>query len=179
MTDDRVNTNWRQAVEALPSNSAVVVRAWTAAMRQERASAIAPIARRKGIKLIIADDLALAIRQRADGVHLPEARSHLALAIRRTWPRLLVTAAAHGPKGLVKARFGKANAAVLSSAFASQSHPERQAQPLVQWGLARHCTSMHVVALGGIDATTASKVISLKANGLALISAWLTTDATL
>ena len=54
-----------------------------------------PICAARRIKLLIADDPGLALRMRADGVHLPQRRASKIAALKALHPRWLVTAAAH------------------------------------------------------------------------------------
>lgn len=172
MTDDDRDADWRDAARTLPPGAALIVRARDPVRREALARTLRPIAQRGGICLLIADDLRLAIRIRADGVHLPGARALFGASIRRSWRHMLITIAAHSVAGLRRAAMGRADAALLSGAFASGSHPGRAVSGLSNWGLAKVQAASPVIALGGIDAANASRLIAMRADGIALISAW-------
>lgn len=173
MTDDRREADWLEAVRALPRNAAVIVRTRDPARREALARDIMAVAKRKGVRILIAADLGLAIRLRADGVHFPEASSARLSWVRQINPKLILTVSAHGPKGLVQAHRLKAHGAFLSPLFATASHP--MAAPLgpVRWGLVSRSAGIPVLALGGVTAGRASHAVALGATGIAVIGAWI------
>src|SRR4051812_37093503 len=61
----------RAAVMTLPRGSALVLRHYDAAGRQDLAQDLAVLCRRRGLALIVAGDWRLAARVKAAGVHLP------------------------------------------------------------------------------------------------------------
>lgn len=72
MTDDTREADWAEAVAALPRGAAVIVRHREPHAREALARRLRAIARAQGVKLLVADDPALAVRVGADGVHVPE-----------------------------------------------------------------------------------------------------------
>ena len=90
------------AIARLPRGAGVIFRHYGAKGRDELGAAVARACRARGLVLLVAVDAGLALRLRADGIHLPERALHqLRHLNRQGW---LVTAAAHGGMGLRRAR---------------------------------------------------------------------------
>jgi thiamine-phosphate pyrophosphorylase len=166
MTDDVRLPDARAATLALPPASLVIVRARDAGQRAARARALQPIARRRGLILLIADDAELARRIGAHGVHLPEARAHLAGSLRARNPQWLITSSAHS---LRAALLSQADAVFLSPVFATQSHPGASSLTATRARLMARQVKTPLFALGGITAQNA--VLLCGFSGLAAISA--------
>ena len=69
---DRRLTDPLAAVAAMPKGTGVLVRAPTAQALAVLAEAVMPVARRRGLTVLISGDWRLAARVKADGLHLPE-----------------------------------------------------------------------------------------------------------
>ena len=137
---------------ALPRGAAIVYRAFGSADAAVTGARIAMVCRRRGIRLLIGADEALARRLRADGVHRPERDVGRRGVSKRTW---IVTAAAHAPAALTRAAAAGIDAAIVSPVFPSDS-PSAGApigvRRLRAWvGAAR----LPVYALGGVTVQTA------------------------
>lgn len=130
----------------LPRGSGIVYRSFGAADALVIARALARICRRRGLILLIGADAKLARRCGANGLHVPER-----LVQKSGKPaHRLITAAAHGPKALQRARRFGAAAGVLSPVFASRSASATLALgPRYAAALARSA-GLPVYALGGI-----------------------------
>src|SRR5258708_34107933 len=74
MTDENRIADPVGAAEVLPKGAAVILRHTDPAMRAKHAEALARLAARRGLLLLIANDPELAMRVDADGLHLPESR---------------------------------------------------------------------------------------------------------
>ena len=72
MTDDARDVDWPLAVAALPRGAAVIVRHREAKARGALATRLKRVCAARGILLLIANDQNLAMRVRADGVHIPQ-----------------------------------------------------------------------------------------------------------
>ena len=157
------------AAQRLPSGSAVLLRDYELAEREVLARQLADVARRGGLKLLIAGDADLAIRVGAAGVHFPQARAGEARRWRhrRHW---LITVAAHSRQALRQAAMCGADAALLSPVFATASHPERRPLGPQGFNLLATRTPLPVYALGGIDRHNATRLVSGRAAGIAAIS---------
>jgi thiamine-phosphate pyrophosphorylase len=193
LTDDERLPDPAAAVRKLPrggsscrlrARAAVIARARNPHELEILVRAIAPICRRRGVALIVANDARLAHRYGADGVHLSEERSRggnlasLALPRRgsRGRQRLLLTGAAHSFPALLRAVRIGADAVLLSPAFATESHPDARPLGIIRFAaIVRAARRMKIrtplIALGGVTAGQAQRLTQAGANGLAAIGA--------
>jgi thiamine-phosphate pyrophosphorylase len=162
----------------LPRGAGVVLRDYApgipAVVRTTAALRIRRACRARGLRLIVAGDVRLALRIGADGLHLPEwmlirgdslARRAARPGIRR--PGFIVTAACHSLRALrAAARFG-ADAAVLAPVFATPSHPESPALGAGRFAYMTHAAGIPVYALGGIGTRTVRRLAGSGAVGVA------------
>lgn len=149
--------------QRLPRGSAIVYRAFGADDALAVALRLRAIARRRGLKLLIGADEALAARVGADGVHLPERLAHRAARIRARHPGWLITAAAHSPR----AARAKVDAVVVSAIFPSNS--ASAGEPLGPLRLAQivRLSRGPVYALGGVNSATAARLLATGVVGIA------------
>lgn len=154
------------AATALPRGSGIVLRHYRLPLADRAAmlDALRPLARRRGLLLLVADPWPGA---RADGVHLP-AFHHLPMHRRFG----LVSAAAHGAGALRRAARAGAALVFLSPAFATASHPGAPGLGPLRFGLAARGARVPVVALGGMDARRAGRLAPLGAYGFAAVTAF-------
>lgn len=143
--------------------------------RQEQAVALRGLTRQFGARLIVNDDLDLALYCEADGVHLGEADGGLAQARARldaAAPGRILGASCYQSLDLAEAA-AKAGADYIAfgSFFASPSKPlaRRAAPSLLAAGKAK--TGLPVCAIGGITPTNAGELVAAGADLLAVISA--------
>jgi len=173
MTDDDRLSDPVAAAGALPRGSAVIIRARKRDAREELVARISRVAKVRDLIVLMADDPALAIRARTDGLHLPERRAREAAHWRAVHPQWLITVSAHSLGAL--ARVQRADAVLLAPVFATGSHPERRSlTPLRATAIAR-LSRVPVYALGGITARNATRIAGSNYAGLAAISS-LSTD---
>ncbi|MGZ5956534.1 MAG: thiamine phosphate synthase [Caulobacteraceae bacterium] len=167
---DPVRTPDPEAIaERLPRGAAVVYRPFGAADAEARGARLAAIARRRGLKLLIGADAALAGRLGADGVHLPERLAHRARRLKAVNPRWIVTAAAHSEMAAHRGLAAGADAVVISVAFASGS--ASAGAPMGPVRLARLVRGLDGPAygLGGITNETARRLLDAGLVGLAAV----------
>ena len=150
----------------LPSGSAIVYRAFGAADAEPRARRLLAIARSRGLKLLIGQDVGLARKIGADGVHLPERLAHRAASLRRAHPGWIITAAAHS---LRAARLIGADAVVISVALPSRSLSAGPALGPVRLAARVRSAGRHAYALGGINNKTARRLLGAGLIGLAAV----------
>ncbi len=143
--------------------------------RQEQAVALRGLTRQYGARLIINDDLELALFCEADGVHLGEDDGELAKARPRldaAGPGRILGASCYQSLDLAEAA-AKAGADYLAfgSFFASPTKPRAlRADPaLLAAGKAK--TGLPVCAIGGITPANAGQLVAAGADLLAVISA--------
>jgi thiamine-phosphate pyrophosphorylase len=154
MTDDARLADPLAAARALPRGSMVIVRSRDGAKRTQLIAALKPIARARELKLIAADDPALAMK--ADGLHLPEAKAAQAVHWRARHPRWIITSAAHCLSAIARARH--ADAVFLSPIFTTQSHPEKAYLGAARARFIARSSPRPLYALGGIDAHNAQSL---------------------
>jgi thiamine-phosphate pyrophosphorylase len=147
MTDDR-KADWAAAARKLPPGSVVVVRARDDARRRAVAERLAGL-----VRLLIADDPALAAEIGADGLHLPQARMREASHWRARFPHWIITSSAHSLRALMHTQ--SLDAVFLSPVFATSSH--KGAPPLtpVRAACIAALSPVPIYALGGITAHNA------------------------
>jgi thiamine-phosphate pyrophosphorylase len=165
-TDPARTPNPEAVATLLPRGGALVYRHFGAPDAEAVARRLRAICRRRGVRLLIGRDVALAARVGADGVHLPERLAHRAGALRRSHPRWLVTSAAHS---LGAARASMAHAVVLSVALPSRSASAGPALGPVRLALRVRAAGRPAYALGGINDGTARRLRGAGLVGLAAV----------
>ncbi|GMV59400.1 MAG: thiamine-phosphate synthase [Betaproteobacteria bacterium] len=142
-----------------------------AATRRAQALALRELTLAHGAKLVVNDDIGLAIEAHADGVHVgrddPDPRPRLA----REGVAMVVGVSCYDD-------FARAQAAVAAGAdyvafgavFASPTKPAAVRAPLALLSKAR-AAGMHAVAIGGIGADNIAQVAAAGAHAAALITA--------
>jgi thiamine-phosphate pyrophosphorylase len=159
------------AVRALPEGGAIIVRHTNDAARRKLAEALLPIARERNLRLLVANDRALAERIGADGLHLSEAAIEGAGAVRPLHPAWLITAATHSEAAVELAGEVHADAALLSPVFPTLSHLGRPALGPKRFMRIARRSPIPVYALGGITAANAALLDGPNVAGIAAIGA--------
>ena len=172
MTDAERLPDPLRAAATVPPGSAIILRHYGDSRRARLAATLSGIARRRGLKLLIADSPELAKRVGAAGVHWPEHRIQALVRSGRRLPRLaggLATAAAHSPAAMHMAHRVGADAVVLSPAFRTASHPDTRpigAEKFRRWVRG---APLPVIALGGIDSRSLALLNGCGLHGAAAI----------
>ena len=146
-TDDSPG-DWLEAARRLPRGSAVVIRGRDGRARAALFDRLSPL---PGVKLLVADDPALA--NSADGLHLPETRTREAAHWRARRPDWIITASAHSLRALIA--LSHVDAVFLSPIFATASHPGAKVLSPVRAAFIAAASPVPVYALGGINARNA------------------------
>lgn len=131
------------------------------------ARALRTIAHENGLRLLIAADARLAAAVGADGVHLPQRLMNLAPRLKRAHPRWLITAAAHDMAAIKAGGWLGVDALLVSSVFASASASAGRPLEAVRFAALAREASVPIIALGGVTARTAPRLIGSGAAGLA------------
>lgn len=158
------------AAARLPRGAGVVARGAAPSVL----AALRPLARRRGLMLVVAGDGRAALAARA-GLHLPDRRPGRGvlpfLAARRAGaPMAVLTMAAHGSAGAVaRVRRLRPDVVFLSPLFPTASHPGAPALGPLRWqAAARRLGRVAVAALGGVAVRTLARV-PRRAAGVAAI----------
>lgn len=173
MTDDTRDADWLAAAAALPAGSAVVVRHRDARKREALARSLRAVCARGRVRLLIADDAALALRVRADGVHVPQAQLARIPGLRARHARWLLTAATHDAASVVAAERLGADAVFVSPVFATASHPGGQTLGRVRFAALAARVRIPALALGGIDDARLGELAPARVAGAGVIGAWI------
>lgn len=159
----------------LPKGAALVLRNSHDKTLESFAQRMIPLAHAKGLKVIIAGNIRLALKLGADGLHLSEQNCRLGpLRITSKKPGFIVTCAAHSAQALWHAHRLRADVAMISPIFPTESHPNSPALGLLRALNLMKKHNMRTVALGGITAKNAKRLKSKTVYGLAAIQAWQT-----
>ncbi|MBL8659378.1 MAG: thiamine phosphate synthase [Rhodospirillales bacterium] len=164
-----------RAIARLPSASAVILRDYRVPDRAARAAQLAAVCRRRRLRLLVGvasdADVRLALAVGAGGVHLPERVVAHGGRRWRIWrrPGWLVTAAAHAPAALARARRAGADAVLLSAVFPTSSHPGGKTIGPLRFAAWTRAAGMPVYALGGMTPHAARRLLPSGAIGIAAI----------
>ena len=142
-----------------------------AALRREQAAALLALCRRHGARLVVNDDLPLALSLGADGVHLGREDGDLAAARAVLGAGRLLGVSCYDE--LERAREAKrvgADYVAFGSFFASPTKPAAVRAPLGLPAAAKAELGLPVCAIGGITLQTAPQLIDAGADLLAVIS---------
>lgn len=142
-----------------------------AEQRRHEAGALATLCRAAGVKLIINDDLALALAVDADGVHLGRDDGDPAAARAVLGPRRLLGVSCYDEWD--RARRGAAAGAdylAFGAMFASPTKPQAVRAPLELLGRARREFGRSTAAIGGITLDNAAGLVDAGADLVAVIS---------
>jgi thiamine-phosphate pyrophosphorylase len=169
MTDDARLPDPLAAVRALPAGSMVIVRARDGARRAQLARQIVALNRKHALKILVAGDVALAARLRADGVHLAEAELPRGARLRARHPGWLITVAAHHARSVTQAHTLGLDAVLLSPVFPTESHRGAPALGIFRCAAIARAARLPVYALGGVDARNAVALAAVA--GIAAIGA--------
>ncbi|MCW8917087.1 MAG: thiamine phosphate synthase [Magnetovibrio sp.] len=159
----------------LPRGSAVILRHPDHAALAQLANTTIAQAHRLGLKVLIANDIRLAISSGADGVHLSEQTYRLGPWKRHLHghrPGFIITTACHSIMALKHASRSRSDAVFLSPVFPTQSHPQAQTLGPTRFQVWAQKSPKPVMALGGIEAGTAKRLHLGSAVGFGAIQAW-------
>ena len=169
LTDPARTPDLAAAIARLPPGAAVIFRAFGAPDAPETARRLRQITHERGLKLLIGADWRLAAAAAADGVHLPQRLMGHATRLRRLRPDWLITAAAHDEAAVVAAGRLGLDALLVSVVFASRSPSAGRPLGAVRFAALARRANVPVIALGGVNDATASRLQGSGAAGLAAV----------
>ena len=171
---DPVRTPDPEAVaRTLPRGAGVIFRAFGAADAIVVGRRLKAIARARGLILLAGADEALARVIGAHGVHLPERLAGRAGAIARRRPGWIVTVAAHGPRAIRVAARAGAHEVLVSPVFESASSSAGRPLGPTRFAAMARTSPVPVIALGGVTARNAKRLLGSGAAGIAAVDALL------
>lgn len=141
-----------------------------APLRRAQAAELLRICHAAGAKLIVNDDLALALEIGADGAHLGRDDGDLAEARKALGPSRILGVSCYNELGRAEvAAAAGANYVAFGSMFASATKEAAPRAPLALLGEAK-CFGLPIAAIGGINLENARDVIAAGANMVAVIT---------
>ena len=170
LTDERMPRAIDPVVRLLPQGSAVIFRNYDAPDRQRRARRLAALCAARSILFYVAGDSELARRLGADGVHLPSRN----LDRRLCTDGLLVSAACHTAEEIKAAEKLGAHSIFLSPVFPTKSHPGAEYLGREDFARLASAASIPVIALGGVNAGNAERLLGTGAAGIGAIDGFFT-----
>ncbi len=157
------------AARALPRGAGLIYRAFGAPDALALARALRRVASRNGLVFLVGADARLAAAAKADGIHLPERAMGRVIGLRRAHPAWRITAAAHDRRAILRgARLGL-DALLVSVVFESRSPSAGAPLGPVRFAALIRGARTPVIALGGVNEATASRLIDTGARGLAAV----------
>lgn len=142
-------------------------------LRRSQAVALLRLCHDSGARLIINDDLALALELDADGAHLgrDDTPGGIVAARAALGPEKILGISCYADLALAAAAASAgADYLAFGSLFASATKPGAMRAPLALLGEARRRYALPIAAIGGITLDNASSVIDAGADMLAVIS---------
>ncbi len=139
-------------------------------LRRAQAAEMLRLCRACGARLIINDDLALALELKADGVHLGREDGDLAQARAALGPGKILGVSCYADlQRAEQAAAAGADYLAFGSAFASPTKPAAPRAPLGVYAEARRF-GLPVVAIGGITLENAPELLAAGVDSLAVVS---------
>ena len=143
----------------------------TPAQREAMAPVLCALCRRYGTGFIVNDDLALALRIDADGVHLGGSDGDLATARQALGPGKLLGASCYADFELARAAVAAgADYVAFGAVYPSPTKPQAVRAPLDLLARCRTELKIPACAIGGITLANASPVVAAGADLLAVIT---------
>lgn len=140
-------------------------------LKHQQATELLDLCRAHGARLIINDDLPLALALDADGVHLGRDDGDLRAARAALGPDKLLGVSCYADLDrAASAAAAGADYLAFGSMYASATKPEAPPAPLALLGEARRRYGLPIAAIGGIAMENAAQTIAAGADLLAVVS---------
>ena len=152
MLDDVRMPDPQNYINALPNNSAIIVRSKSSELLKEKIKVIRDSLSLRKVHLLAATDVRTALSLDVDGVHLSEANvKQMGGAILTLNKRWIISAAAHSIVATRRAKKLGANLILVSPTFQTRSHSKTRVLGSIGYRrIAKHAPN-HVCPLGGIN----------------------------
>jgi thiamine-phosphate pyrophosphorylase len=139
--------------------------------RVSEAQALCRLCHAHDARLIINDDVALAIQVGADGAHLGRDDGDLSAARAALGPQRLLGASCYNELALARrALAAGADHVAFGAAFASRTKPDASQAPLTLYQSARASLQAPIIAIGGITPDNAAPLVAAGVDALAMVS---------
>ena len=131
------------------------------------------LCRRYGVPLIINDNVEIALRCGADGVHVGQGDTPVAEVRRQVGDRMIVGASAHNVDEAVRAVRDGADYLGAGAIFPTGTKSDARSTPPETLALIKRESGLPVVAIGGIGLQNVAKLRGTGVDGIAVVSAIL------
>ncbi len=132
------------------------------------AKPLASMARRAGRLFIINDRIDVALASAADGVHLGQDDTPIAVARKLLNANALIGISCHSLKDVRASRYMEVDYLGFGPVFATQTKPEMRPRGLTLLRQALSLTSRPVFAIGGINLDRLQNILSIRTNRIAV-----------
>ena len=169
ISDEKRGPEPLDLIARLPKGCGLVFRHYDTPNRPLLAAAVVKACRMRSIRCLIAGDVRLAARLKADGVHLPEWQLRRPVYGLKSFQAQggWVSAAAHSFAAARLAEKRNVDAIFLSPVFATKSHPNAPHLGLVRFSRLNQHLARPTFALGGVRLTSARALRFAGAYGMA------------
>jgi thiamine-phosphate pyrophosphorylase len=151
----------------LPPGTGIILRDYNSPNRKDLAAQLSKIATKYKLILFVGDDMELALKIGAKGVHYRENTIQGGEARKNT--NLIITSSAHSFAAIQKASEAGADAVILSPVFKTKSNLNKAPLGISLFSKWVAKSPLPVYPLGGITSHNAHLLLSSKAAGLAAI----------
>tara|TARA_E500000331_G_C16956591_1_gene582975 strand:+ start:51 stop:692 length:642 start_codon:yes stop_codon:yes gene_type:complete len=167
MTDIKRTMDLFETIKTLPKGCILIFRHYEHKDRHKLAKCVVTACRQAQIFCLISNDIHLATRLNANGVHFPEYALHKINKRPRTKKHMVLTAAAHSFATTLKAQKLGFDAVLLSPVYNSESHPNEPTMGHRKLASICSLTKIPIIALGGINTKNITQLINAGVTGFA------------
>ncbi|WP_135081262.1 thiamine phosphate synthase [Terasakiella sp. SH-1] len=163
-------------IPRLPVGSALIIRHIDKCAKKYLIKKNKYLCKKHKVKLLVSDDIDLALRYRLDGVHFSQKTAQKMAQcgyIKRPKPGFIFSAACHNEQALRAAQHIHCDIALISPIFPTQSHPTAITKKALGFQRLAKKTDLACYGLGGINKKTAFHLQHTKTCGFAGISGLL------
>ncbi len=157
-------------ISKIPPKSNLIFRHYHEKNREIIAERVVKECRKAKIKCLISQNVDLALRLRADGIHFPEYILKRLGTRPTVHKRMIITAATHSLPMVFKAQKIGLDAAILSPVYLTDSHPDTAPLGVLKIAFACTVSKIPIIALGGIKPTNFNELRLAGVSGFAGIS---------
>lgn len=150
----------------------VIIRDYDIPDRKDYVGRIVAVCRAKGHIVLVANDIALAQRYRADGVHFPEWNMAGARGCKSRFPHFMVSLASHSAKTLRYAEKYMLDLCLVSPVFKTLSHPASTSLGIVKLRQLQRSVTIPIYPLGGINSINILQLKTANIPGVAAIGVY-------
>ena len=141
-----------------------------------RAVKIKALCERYGVPFIVNDNVDIAIKCKADGVHVGQDDMNIADVRKKAGDGMIIGVSAHSVREALRAVRGGADYLGVGAVFGSATKKDASALPLQTLKDICNAVSVPVVAIGGINKANMPKLKGTGIDGVALVSAIFAAD---